>query len=155
MAKGNSWTMEALLAQPGIVNGTCRILDGAVTSGTTMPHAPSAAEVEAPKDRYKSATERWYAQLLDVEKAKGTLRHWWYEPQKGLYLAPGLSYTPDFLLQWEATPGLLEFHEVKGGHIYTKDWQRAKAAAALYPCYTFVLAQWTKQRWHWKRIPAV
>lgn len=105
---------------------------------------------------YKSLTEKRYGALLDTLKYDGQVWHWWYEPCKGLYLAPKLSFTPDFLVQW--VPGhpraQLEFHEVKGAHIYEKDWIRAKQAAAHYHCFRFLLAQWIEGEWHYKDIPA-
>jgi hypothetical protein len=123
-----------------------------------QPHGnpfPSAAPVaNVPPDRYKSDTERRYAAVLDGWQHDGDILRWWYEPQKGLYLAPKTSYSPDFLLDYG--PGRpLEFHEVKGAHIWPKDWILVKQAAALYPCYRFFLAQWKDAQWHWQGIPAV
>jgi hypothetical protein len=120
-------------------------------------------------DRYRSKTERLFATtVLDVWQHAGLITQWWYEPMKGLYLAPKTSYTPDFLVQtrahhthWQDTLGVLTaflstplVFEVKGPHIYEKDWIKAKQAAALYSCFTFVLAQWKDATWHYKRIPA-
>ena len=103
-------------------------------------------------DRYRSGTERRYALLLDWRTAAGEVSAWWYEPMKGLYLAPKTSYTPDFLLWFP--DGHVECHEVKGGFIRAKDWQKTKWAAVQYPCFVFRLAQWKGQQWHWKTVPA-
>ena len=85
----------------------------------------------------------------------GEVQAWWYEPCKGLYLAPKTSYTPDFLVQFRDPTRRLEFHEVKGPYIWDKDWQKVKLAAAMYPCFRFVRAQWTKGRWFFREVPAV
>jgi hypothetical protein len=115
---------------------------------------PLASPTE-PRDRYRSKTERRYAQtILDIGIASGILRDYWYEPMKGLWLAPETTYTPDFLVQYTDTRQPLELHEVKGGFIYAKDRQKIKLAAAMYPCYRFLLAQWKGQRWWFTHVPA-
>ena len=106
-------------------------------------------------DRLRSDTERRYAALLDQWKHDGEVKAWWYEACKGLYLAPHLSYAPDFLVQFVDRPFELEWHEVKGAFIREIDWDKAKMAAALYPIWHFVLAQWNNQKWTWKTIPAI
>lgn len=116
---------------------------------------PRAAEAPTPTDRYRSKTERRYAQtLLEVGIARGILKRYWYEPMKGLYLAPKTSYSPDFLVEYSDPCQPLELHEVKGGFIRAKDWQKTKIAAALYPCFRFMLAQWKDQRWWFQEVPA-
>ena len=136
---------------------------------TKAPQATVTPPAPPKEDRYKSKTERRFATtVLDVWQHDGLIQHWWYEPMKGLYLAPKTSYTPDFLVQarahdthWFETLGVVSAYisapllfEVKGPHIYEKDWIKAKQAAALYACFTFVLAQWNDATWHYKRIPA-
>lgn len=101
--------------------------------------------------RFRSQTELRYARLLANRQLVGEIAAWWYEPCKGLYLAPATSYTPDFLV-WTPTGGL-EFHEVKGGFIRAKDWQKTKWAASIYRCFVFVLAQWKSKAWHYKTVP--
>lgn len=104
---------------------------------------------------YKSEAEQRYAQLLDTLKYEEQIAQWWYEPMKGLYLAPDTSYTPDFLVQWLQGPrsAELEIHEVKGAHIREKDWIKAKTAANKYPCFRWILAQWKQESWYYKDIP--
>ena len=116
-------------------------------------HGMPARSAVVKADRFKSDTERRYAAFLDQWKRDGEVKTWWYEACKGLYLAPHLSYTPDFLVQFTDRPFELEWHEVKGAFIREKDWQRAKMAAALYPVWHFVLAQWKEQQWTWRTIP--
>lgn len=116
---------------------------------------PPLSRTDEPHDRYRSKTERRYALLLQQRKAAGELREWWYEPCKGLYLAPRTSYTPDFLLWYTDPQRPLEFHEVKGGFIRAKDWQKTKWAAVAYPLFKFVLAQYKGQHWYWKEVPTV
>lgn len=130
--------------------------------GTQRELHAALSRTPAPPDRYRSATERRFVQeWLTPAQQEGKIRRWWYEPCKGLYLAPRTSYTPDFLLETVedlVAPGVpdpwpLVFVEVKGEHIRDKDWIKAKQAAALYPCFGFVLFQWRDQQWTWKRIP--
>jgi hypothetical protein len=129
--------------------------------GTAPPAAavvfpvPRPTRTPAQDDRYRSKTERLYAlTILDVGKASGILKDYWYEPMKGLYLAPKTSYTPDFLVQYTDPTQPLELHEVKGAHIWPKDFQKTKLAATLYPCFRVILAQWKQQRWWFKEVPA-
>src|SRR5215510_8245572 len=73
-----------------------------------VPHgaasiAPTVATVAIPQDRYKSETERRFAQLLDRWTYEGKVRAWHYEPMKGLYLAPATSYTVDWLIEPSTT----------------------------------------------------
>jgi len=104
-------------------------------------------------DRYRSETERRFAALLTAWQQQDVITHWWYEPCKGLYLAPHTSYTPDFLVSRSTGP--LVFYEVKGAYIRPQDWVKAKQAAALYGCFWFFLAQWETQEWCFKEIPHV
>ena len=134
------------------------------TDVVALFHAPHVAEESASidradgrqkpptTDRHRSDTERRYAQVLQGRRLIGEIAEWYYEPCKGLYLAPRTSYTPDFLI-WTPTGGL-EFHEVKGGFIRAKDWEKTKWAAAYYRCFSFVLAQWKNAQWHYKTVPA-
>ena len=115
------------------------------------PSAPPAQRL----DRYRSETERRYARYLDGEVNAGIVARYYYEPCKGLWLAPKLSYTPDFLVIYCDGERGHEMHEVKGEHIWPKDWDRLKMAAQLYQCWTFRLAQWKEQRWQWQKMPAL
>lgn len=111
-------------------------------------------DADGVKDRFRSQTERRYAAYLDGEVNAGMVDRWYYEPFKGLYLAPETSYTPDFLISYcDGTQGLV-FHEVKGAFIRQKDWIKLKMAAVLYPVFPFVLAQWKDGAWRWQDVPA-
>jgi hypothetical protein len=139
---------QQLLARPGAAP---RAADPVAAGVFPVPRA-NAAPVTT--DRYRSKTERLYAlTILDVGVASGLLKDYWYEPMKGLWLAPKTSYTPDFLVQYTDPTQLLELHEVKGGFVYAKDFQKTKMAAAKYGCYRFILAQWKNQHWWFKNVP--
>jgi hypothetical protein len=140
---------QALAARAGV-----SFVSPATAQRTSAAARAPSVTVLAPQDRYRSQTERRYATLLEHWEQSGEVAAWYYEPVKGLYLAPQLSYTPDFLVYWLDHP-IPEWHEVKGAFVRPKDWQRAKMAAALYPRWPFVLAQWKDNQWTWKRIPAV
>lgn len=151
-AKGQAPERPAML----LTGGTRRTLWDTRVSGGGKPGSlpgPARGQQEVSTDRYRSDTERRYALLLQWRKAAGELVAWFYEPCKGLFLAPGTSYTPDFLLWFP--DGHIEFHEVKGGFIREKDWIKVKVAAARYSFWTFRLAQWKGHQWHWKTVPAV
>lgn len=128
------------------------------TDADTLKTAASGLKQVSP-DRYRSKTERRYAALLEQERQQGIIRAWYYEPLKGLYLAPKTSYTPDFLVElpWHGPgdTGFLCFHEIKGPFIREKDWIKVKLAAAVYPCFRFLLVQWKENRWQWKEVPAI
>ena len=152
-----------LAARAGITFGALA-MPPAAPKGKAAPRSRAAVaahngmptrSILAKADRFRSDTERRYAALLDQWKHEGEVKAWWYEVCKGLYLAPALSYTPDFLVQFVDRPFELEWHEVKGPFIREKDWNKAKMAAALYPIWHFVLAQRKDQQWTWQTIPAL
>jgi hypothetical protein len=149
-----AWTEEDLARI--LAQGHARLVGtpGPVAARVFPVPAPSATE--GPSDRYRSKTERRYAEtILDLGVASGILKGYWYEPCKGLWLAPKTSYTPDFLIQYADPSQPLEFHEVKGGFIRPQDWQKTKMAAAIYHCFRFLRAQWKDQRWHFVEVPKV
>lgn len=139
---------QALLTRPGAPSGTA-----APVAAVIFP-VPRGGTPPTKTDRYRSKTERRYAQtVLDIGIASHILKNYWYEPMKGLYLAPKTTYTPDFLVEYTDPMQPLELHEVKGGFIYAKDMQKLKMAAAMYGCYRFLLAQWKDHRWWFKNVP--
>ena len=118
-----------------------------------------------PPTSYRSKTEQRFAQLCQVWHYEGMgVAQWWYEPCKGLYLTATTSYTPDFLLQLTPPTDALPFApllppdapsvfiEVKG-YLREKDWRTAKFAAARYPLWPFVLAEYARGHWTYTRIP--
>jgi len=139
-----------------LARGGARIIGDALPPAALVFPIPHASLTPLPGDRYRSKTERRYAlTILDVGIASGILKRYWYEPMKGLYLAPKTTYTVDFLVEYTDATQPLECHEVKGGFIYPKDMQKTKMAAALYPCFRFIIAQWKDQRWWFKDVPHV
>lgn len=100
-------------------------------------------------DRYRSNTEREYADLLRVDP---TIRQWWYEPFK-LWLAPQTTITIDFLVHYKDDRRLLELHEVKGRWVREDGWVKLKIAASLYPCFRVVQAQCIRHEWVWTYLP--
>src|SRR5262245_48003464 len=106
MRGGMTWSEADLLAN--LARGDCRIKDDgglnlaarAKVALTDVPHAPQepfVAMVNVPEDRYKSKTERRFAQLLDVWQYDGKVKRWWYEGLK-LRLGDTCFFTPDFLV---------------------------------------------------------
>jgi hypothetical protein len=83
-----------------------------------------------------------------VWQHNGEITEWRYEPIKGFCLGIKMSYTPDFLLV--RADEEIVWIEVKGGHIYEKDWLKFKMAASRYPWWRFVLAQYAEARWTFK-----
>lgn len=66
-------------------------------------------------------------------------------------LAPDLRYTPDF---WIAYPDAkLTFWEVKGAFIREDGMVKLKTAAAMFPMFIFIMAQWKDGKWTTKTIP--
>ena len=129
-----------------------------VVRATTLP-PPSPLSAPLPPvplqraDRFRSETERRYGALLTTWQQQGIIQQWWYEPCKGLWLAPRTSYTPDFLV-WRVQEGLLEFHEVIGVFVREKDLLKVKLAAVQYPVFRFLLARWKDGAWHWREVPS-
>lgn len=66
-----------------------------------------------------------------------------------LLLADACRYTADFSV---TTPERLTFYEVKGGFVREDAWIKLKAAARLYPEFTFIMAQYKGGTWTEKEI---
>ena len=113
--------------------------------------AAARGQKQAPVDRYRSGTERRYAALLDQWMREEEIARWWYEPMK-LWLAPRTTITIDFLLR--RYDGTLELHEVKSQWFREDGWVKLKIAAAMYPCYRVILAEWKDGAWRWQGVPA-
>jgi hypothetical protein len=104
-----------------------------------------------------NGTEGAYKLALAVQKAKGEIEHYEYEPLT-LKLADGVRYTPDFMV---IRDGIIELHEVKAGRIdksgnvkaITEDASRIKLriAAESYP-FRFVLAVLSKKGWQIEEV---
>ncbi len=155
MTHGVTYTQEeyrALLAQGNVREvGSIRVKPAALAARGLPPlPVPSPAKI----DRYRSKTERRYAELLTHWQHEGEVLLWYYEPIK-LWLAPQTTITIDFLVVWVTRPRDYELHEVKGSWIREDGWQKLKFAAAMYPIFPMYLAQWKDNTWTHKRVPAV
>ena len=106
----------------------------------------------ASSSHYKSKWEASYAGKLDLEQRAGIITRWWYEPFS-LWLPGKVRYKPDFLIQYNlpmCDPRTMELSiiEVKGWSKNKRDGMtRLKIAAALFPCFRWVLASHTKNGW--------
>ena len=96
---------------------------------------------------YRSKWEAAYASKLELEKAAGLIKQWWYEPFS-LWLPGKVRYKPDFLIEMPYIPGMerhLEIIEVKGWSKNLRDGKtRLKIAAALFPCFVWRMVYRTK-----------
>lgn len=99
-------------------------------------------------------TEHEYSLILEAKKGRGeiaeyrfegiTLR-WGKDPETGRCM----TYTPDFVVWKDAGPDM-ELHEVKGGHMRSRDLVRFKGCRAEWWRYHFELHQ--KREGQWYRI---
>jgi hypothetical protein len=143
------------------------------------PSAPPA-----PRPRRKiSKTEERYAPLLDVAQHEGYIKAWWHHPLK-LWIAPAMSYEPDYLTQLTG-PDVLTFLasqpitlsptfaeslcrfgaygltciEVKYSWMFDRRraLDRLKTAVSLYPMLRFRLATWDRQQQRFleQEVPAL
>jgi len=101
---------------------------------------------------YRSKTEARYADVLRWRVADHAIAGWLYEPMS-LRLGAALFYRPDFLI-WRAETPLLELVEVKGSWIRDRAMHKPRMAATRFPCFTFTLAVWDRQKWTETRIQA-
>jgi len=149
--------------------------------------APATHDIQATPARKParkvSKTEQRYATILEVARHEGHIKAWWPCPLR-CWIAPGMSYTADFLTQARG-PDVLTFAasqpitlspafaeslcrfgsygltliEVK--HTFMFDQRRAldrlKTAASLYPMLRFKLCTWDtqQQRFLEQEIPAL
>jgi hypothetical protein len=90
-------------------------------------------------------TERRRSIELEALKRTGEIRDWRFESLT-LVLAPGLRYTPDFLVTH--LDGALELEEIKGGYIRDDAKAKYKVAPRLFPMFRWTLRQWKDGRWH-------
>ena len=123
---------------------------GSPQGTSTRPVTADAPSIPSP---YKSKWEASYAGKLDLEQRAGIITQWWYEPFS-LWLPGKIRYKPDFLVEYQPdvddhvcyTP--LSIIEVKGWSQNKRDGMtRLKIAAALFPCFRWVLASHTKHGW--------
>lgn len=115
------------------------------SGGASRSTVPSGVSVPSP---YKSKWEAAYASKLEMEKAAGLIKQWWYEPFS-LWLPGKVRFKPDFLVQYPDYPILrfapMELIEVKGWSRNRRDGiTRLKIAAALFPCFVWRMV-WMKK----------
>ena len=161
--KRQSWTAQDLLdkgyaevagkygkttAGGGVVGTRCKQMQpplGNAAQQTTRTRAITAGSNPAPSP-YKSKWESSYANKLELERHFGIVKQWWYEPFS-LWLPGKVRYKPDFLVQY-TEESVLTVLEVKGWSKNKRDGMtRLKIAAALFPCFRWVLASQTKNGW--------
>jgi hypothetical protein len=94
--------------------------------------------------------ERKYASHLEIRKLAGEVWRYDFQPEK-LRLADRTWYEPDFRVILEN--GVIEYHEVKGGHMEDDAAVKLKVVAEQHP-YPFVLVRWLNERWVYVRILA-
>ena len=103
------------------------------------------------RPKYRSKWEEQYAERLERDRKNREIDWWAYECIR-LKIGAEAWYTPDFItrVSFLEAPDIFEFHEVKG---YKREaaMVRLKAAALMYPFFTFFLvtkkgSRWTKER---------
>jgi hypothetical protein len=125
-----------------------------LTPGTGQRNLEPSESFQRPP--WKSKTEARFARDV-LEPWAQTIPHyrWWHEPLT-LILAPGVRYTPDFLaLGGSVMREQYTFYEVKGAFIRDRALIKPRMAAALWPFWRFVLAQWKEGQWRFREIPSV
>ena len=98
-----------------------------------------------PKDGFKSGYERKYADLLKTLVRDGQIVRWWHESMTLVVNSvegDKRRYTPDFLLEFP--DGKLRIVEVKG-FAREDSILKFEVAAAVWPCFEFVMVGWSKQ----------
>ncbi len=88
-------------------------------------------------------TERRYYEILKARERRNEVVKVRVFPIT-LRLADNTRYTPDFSA---VVKGRFVFFEIKGAFIREDGWLKLKMAAAEYPEFDFVMAQWAKGEW--------
>ena len=104
-------------------------------------HSKVLTVTASPKRLYDSKWEADYHAKLKLEMHAGLIKEVWLHPFS-LWLAPGVRYKPDFLVQYPlGMERSLQIVEVKGWSRNLRDGlTRLKIAAALFPCFEWTLA---------------
>jgi len=93
-----------------------------------------------------NSTEKAYAQILELQKANGTIKGWWFEAMT-FKLGSDCRYTPDFMVQMPSDE--IEFHEIKGGVWRDDSRVKLRMAADKFPFrfrgYTLVKKHWQEE----------
>jgi hypothetical protein len=140
-------TEEAFAAMRNRVGERCTLPDRGVTADRVRVNPASRQRDATGPSPYRSKWEAAYASKLDLEKAAGFIKAYWYEPFS-LWLPGKVRFKPDFLIESPYIPGMerhLEIVEVKGFSKNRRDGiTRLKIAAALFPCFVWRLV-WMKR----------
>lgn len=89
--------------------------------------------------------EQRYAAVLEMRKRNGDIRDFWFEAMAFRVGAGRSVYKPDFVAR--LPDGTLEIIEVKGARIWEDSKVKFKAAAVMYPCFTWRMLQWVDGEW--------
>jgi len=108
---------------------------GHVTVAPLVTHTSSQPKMN------KIETE--YGRMLVAQHGKENV---WFNSIKLKVGEDTCWYTPDFAVRLDHD--VLEFHEVKGGHIWEDSVIKFKAAKLQYPMFRFIWAQKLKGQWH-------
>jgi hypothetical protein len=104
-----------------------------------------------------NATEKRYAERLELLRLAGEIVSWKYEPRK-ITIAYRCTYTPDFevVVRMHTPPlgrpfPIIEYHEVKG---FMEDDAavKLKVAANQNAEHNFYLVKWKNKAWNIKRV---
>lgn len=105
---------------------------------------------EPPKPREMNDTERAYSVILENQKQAGSILSWRYE---GMRLKWGgcMSYKPDFVVfRMVGGQPVIEMHEIKGPHIWSRDRVRFLGCRNEWPEFSFEM--WQRIKGEWKRL---
>lgn len=104
-------------------------------------------------------TEARYESLLATKKMVGAIQDYGFERLKLKLPGHRMSYTPDFDVEREATPGLIRItcYDVKGDPKWKRHredaWKTIKMAAAAFRWIEFKIALWTPEGWKYETVP--
>jgi len=132
-----------------------RMIERGAHGRVQQPPAPASERGAVPRTSRElgrlapgrmNKTEAAYAQHLEIRKHAGEIVQFHFEAVK-FRLARRTFYTPDFLVV--LTSGAIEMHEVKG-HWEEDARVKIKVAAAMFPCFRFVVVKLIdRQRREW------
>lgn len=101
------------------------------------------ATAQEAEPAFRSKTERRWARLLS---ACDQVQWWGYEPMSRR-IGPKRHYRPDF--EVIRADGGIEYHEIKGGHVWDRALVKPSAAASIYPFFDWLVIQQEKKGALW------
>lgn len=118
---------------------------GVLTTEIQQPRraVPDLCELAGTRKRNQTE-ERFERTFLIPAKLDGKLLDYKFE-RVTLVLGNNTRYTPDFFGRWEN--GVLQFWEIKGGHIREDARVKYYSAVEQYPEFAFQLVQWDRGEW--------